>query len=272
MQYITEIKAFYDLLETNPLPSPAIALWHALMHIANKTGWQVDFAVAVSVLSLKTGLNKMAIVRARNTLEQAGYIRWRKQSGNQAARYTMISLMDKETHQSVAQDIMKETEEGQRNKLTPCFVTQSVTQPVTQSVTQPVTQSVTINRHRQDKDKYNPPLSPQGETNRFKGELKVAVDEWLAYKRERRQGYKPTALKSLCTQIANSAQQHGDQAVVNVIRESMACNYQGIMFDRLKKQATYSRDNPNRTTSYNTDAFEHDALYNMPQLQRRGTG
>lgn len=40
MNYIAELKAFYDRLELNPAPSPAIALWHALMSIANKTGWQ----------------------------------------------------------------------------------------------------------------------------------------------------------------------------------------------------------------------------------------
>ena len=74
MNYINEIKAFYDQLETNSLPSPAIVLWHALMLINNKTGWQPEFAVAVSVLEVKTGLNAKAIERARNTLQQAGLI------------------------------------------------------------------------------------------------------------------------------------------------------------------------------------------------------
>ena len=69
MNYIAEIKAFYDTLELNPLPSPAIALWHALMSIANKTGWQEEFTVAVSVLVLKSGQNAQAIKRARNRLE-----------------------------------------------------------------------------------------------------------------------------------------------------------------------------------------------------------
>ena len=93
MNYIAEIKAFYDRLELNPLPSPAIALWHALMSIANKTGWQQEFTVAVSVLVLKSGLNAQAIKRARNRLEQDGYITWRSRGGNQAAVYHLNSCL-----------------------------------------------------------------------------------------------------------------------------------------------------------------------------------
>lgn len=129
MNYITEMKAFYDLLETNPLPSPAIALWHALMHIANKTGWQPEFAVAVSVLEGKTGLGPKAIERARNQLAQAGLIVWKKRGGNQSANYRICSLCD---------------------KLPPDFVAQGVAQPVAQYVAQPVAQSVAINKHKRN--------------------------------------------------------------------------------------------------------------------------
>lgn len=93
MNYIAEIKAFYDRLELNPLPSPAIVLWHGLMHIANKTGWQQEFTVASSVLSLKTGLNASALKRARNTLAQEGLIKWRSRTGNQSALYKINSLV-----------------------------------------------------------------------------------------------------------------------------------------------------------------------------------
>ncbi len=70
----------------------------------------------------------------------------------------------------------------------------------------------------------------------FPGELGKAVGDWLAYKTEKRQGYKPTGLQSLLTQIRNAAKEHGDAAVVKVIRDSMAANYQGIVFDRLSRQ------------------------------------
>lgn len=92
MNYLAELKAFYDRLEINPLPSPAIALWHALMSIANKTGWQQEFTVAMSILVLKSGLSESAVKRARNRLSQDGFITWKSRSGNQSAVYSIISI------------------------------------------------------------------------------------------------------------------------------------------------------------------------------------
>ena len=38
MNYLAEIRHFYDWLETESLPSNAIVLWHALMFTANRCG------------------------------------------------------------------------------------------------------------------------------------------------------------------------------------------------------------------------------------------
>lgn len=130
MNYIAEIKAFYDWLETNSLNDSAISLWHALMHVANKTGWQQEFTVAISTLEIKTGLNKKTIERARNKLQQMGRIDWKKRGGNQSAVYEMLSLCD---------------------TMTPQPVSQSVPQSVSQSVPQSVPQSVAINKLNETK-------------------------------------------------------------------------------------------------------------------------
>ena len=94
MHYKAEIMAFYDWLETNPLPTSAIALWHAIANIATKTDRQQEFAVAISVLEAKTGLNAKAVTRARNQLAQSGLIKWKSRKGNQSALYELISLSD----------------------------------------------------------------------------------------------------------------------------------------------------------------------------------
>ena len=130
MNYLAELKAFYDRLELNPLPSPAIALWHALMSIANKTGWQQEFTVAMSVLVLKSGLSESAVKRARNRLAQDGFITWKSRSGNQSAVYSIISL-------AVQYD------------------PQNVPQTVPQTVPQSVPQSERINKHKLKQDKTN---------------------------------------------------------------------------------------------------------------------
>lgn len=71
----------------------------------------------------------------------------------------------------------------------------------------------------------------------FAPDLESAVNDWLTYKAERRESYKPTGLKSLLTQIQNNAAEYGDSAVAEVIRQSMGSNYQGIVYDRLKRSA-----------------------------------
>lgn len=72
----------------------------------------------------------------------------------------------------------------------------------------------------------------------FDGALLDAFNDWIAYKEEKRQPYKPRGLKSLISQISRYAEQFGDTATANAIRDSMASNYQGIVFDRIGKGST----------------------------------
>lgn len=78
-------------------------------------------------------------------------------------------------------------------------------------------------------------IAPDRE-ERFSKSVANAVSDWLAYKTERREGYKPVGLKSLLTEIEHQVQQHGDQAVCDVIRLSMANNWRGIVWDRIQQK------------------------------------
>lgn len=96
--------------------------------------------------------------------------------------------------------------------------------------------------------KKRPNRAPEPESV-FSGELLAAVLEWLDYKWERNKSnyYKETGYKSLITQLGNCARDYGDAAMAQVIRYSMANNYQGICFGELKKGArmpetVYSED------------------------------
>lgn len=64
-------------------------------------------------------------------------------------------------------------------------------------------------------------------------ELQDSVRDWIAYKKEKRQGYQETGLRSLLSQIRKAADTYGDQAVIEIIQTSMSSNYTGIVFDRL---------------------------------------
>ena len=89
----------------------------------------------------------------------------------------------------------------------------------------------------------NTPLPPQGEDTQNLDELfgyneflLEAVKDWLAYKKERRQNYKAVGLKTLVSTIQNNVGKYGEDAVIELIHESISANYQGITWDRLKNQ------------------------------------
>ena len=166
MKYISQINAFYDALEINPLPAPSIALWHALHAIANKTGWQQEFSVSVSSLGLRAGLNEAAVKRARNKLKEAGFIEWRSRAGNQSATYRLTKLYS-ETSEFVVQN---------QGKNAP----QIVPQTVPQCVPQVVPQSVPINRHRLRLDKEDTPIPPKGERVNYQAVVELFNETCLS--------------------------------------------------------------------------------------------
>ena len=65
--------------------------------------------------------------------------------------------------------------------------------------------------------------------------LREIVKQWVTYKAERKEAYKPTGLQKLVSQIANATEKYGEKSMADVIERSMAANYQGIVFDWLER-------------------------------------
>ena len=149
MNYIKEINAFYDWLETNTVSDSAIALWHALMHINNKAGWIPEFAVAISTLETKTGLKKDAVIRARHRLQQLNRITFKSRSGQQSAIYKILPF----EYCVVLNDTNCDTNRNTNRALTATLTT---------------TQTASINKLNKTKrnKSINPPISPQSEQER----------------------------------------------------------------------------------------------------------
>ena len=108
------------------------------------------------------------------------------------------------------------------------------------SVTQKTyTETKTKTETKTETKSITPPTPSQGEAGEFDGmseALVAAVQDWLAYKAEKRQGYKATGRRNLLAEIRDNAGTYGDAAVIAVIRQSMAANYQGILFARLAER------------------------------------
>ena len=95
----------------------------------------------------------------------------------------------------------------------------------------------------------------------FSGDLLAAVLDWLSYKRERREPYKEVGLRALFNQIRKAADEHGDAAVVETIRNSMASGYVGITLDRLQGQSGRRAKSPNMIT-----AADYETMQKRPEV------
>lgn len=71
--------------------------------------------------------------------------------------------------------------------------------------------------------------------------LNKSINEWFEYKKQRKGKYTEMGKKKLITQIKNNVDKYGASAVVNLIDECMANNYQGIIFDKLGKSEAKPR-------------------------------
>jgi len=93
--------------------------------------------------------------------------------------------------------------------------------------------------------------------------LLEAVRDWLAYKKQKRQPYQSAGLKSLLTTIRKKVAEYGEDAVIEVMTESMGQNYQGITWDRIK-----SRKEGNRgRSSENKPVYEPSRVYHSPDAE-----
>lgn len=90
--------------------------------------------------------------------------------------------------------------------------------------------------------------------------LREIVKQWVKYKAERKEAYKPTGLQKLISQIANATEKYGEKEMADVIERSMAANYQGIVFDWLGRgngrgTGTHASGNQAPTRDWGLDAI-----------------
>lgn len=67
----------------------------------------------------------------------------------------------------------------------------------------------------------------------FSPRLANAARDWLHYKAERRERYKPTGRRTLFNRIAEKARDYGADAMADVIQGSMSSGWKGIAWDKL---------------------------------------
>lgn len=84
------------------------------------------------------------------------------------------------------------------------------------------------------------------DTTLFSDNLNSKISEWLKYKKERRETYKPTGLNSFIKQLKKKVDEFEEEPVIELIELCMSNNWKGIIWDRLKtdKPKEVSKWNP----------------------------
>lgn len=100
-------------------------------------------------------------------------------------------------------------------------------------------------------------------------DLQDKMGEWITYKTERKEPYKEQSMKSLLRQVENNSLKYGDQAVCNLIDDSMANGWKGIIFDRLQNQKN-QRKPASGGYQRQTKAEELDDFYKMADAWANG--
>ena len=67
------------------------------------------------------------------------------------------------------------------------------------------------------------------------------LEEWFKYKQQRKDKYTDIGLKTLLNKIDKAVEKYGAANVISVIEDSIANNYQGIIFDKLQNIQVQSR-------------------------------
>lgn len=156
------------------------------------------------------------------------------------------------------------------------FCEVGVTPPVTQGVTPPVT----LNKEYKNIDiiNNNPPLPPKGKVDYdwsiVSDDIKPIVENWVQYKKEKKQTYKPTGFKTFCKRLIELSGNDPIKAKL-IVEQSMANNWAGIF--ELKQYGTTQNNYGNyqgTATNPSDDQMVRDAssLIDSLAAKRRNGG
>lgn len=237
MNYLLQIRLFYEWLETHHLAPSSITLWHALMYTANRSGWAEQIAIPISILECRTQMTRSTIYRSREQLVDKGLVDIVVRGSSHSAIYTMVSLEGLVVSQNVSE-----------------YVSQNETQNGIQNATQigengtPVSQNETQNGniYKLNRDSIinnSSQKSIKSKRENSTKEKKVSLDEWakqlespwrelmliwLDYKRTRKESYRSEmGAKKCLTMLRNLSGGNADVAQ-RIIDQSMANNWAGL--------------------------------------------
>lgn len=251
MNYLTEIRLFYEWLETHHLAPSSITLWHALMYTANRSGWTEQVAIPISILESRTQMTRSTIYRSREQLIERGLIGVEVRGSSFSAIYKMFSLENMLVSQYVSQNVSQnETQSGTQIEMQRSEDSSSVSQNETQNgnIYRVNRDNNIISNSSTDSNKSNRENSPK--------EKKFSIDKWakaqespwrelmliwLEYKRTRKESYRSEVGAKKCLTLLRNLSGGNAEVAQQIIDQSMANNWAGLF---ALKESPPSRGQP----------------------------
>ena len=237
------------LIESLPDSYAIITVWFKLLCLAGKQNNSGVFMMGQmpytdNMLATIFRMKESTVTMALQTFKQFGMVE---------IIDGVITIPNWEKHQTLdkfelAREKTRERVAKHREKqklLAECNVTSNVTEGVT------VTDCNAIDKNRKEENRTDKNRGDKKETTHdlflrlepdyiIPDNLKLKLCDWFAYKTERKEAYKEQGMKSLLRQIENNQLMYGEKAVCDLIDDSMANGWKGIIFDRLKKMPVRS--------------------------------
>lgn len=163
MNYIKQINAFEQWLETNHLTSSAQLLWYKFMNLFNKSGWSEWISVDNQRLMAAIKVSREAtLIKVRDELIKAGLIELQKGKKGFPNRYKIKSFTFKnETENEVQEEVQDEVQSEVKNEVKSEVKSEVKTQNVSKNEVQSVVQNEvkrvvqSVDIYKQNKTKQN---------------------------------------------------------------------------------------------------------------------
>lgn len=250
------------LIESMPDPYAIITVWFKLLCLAGKQNNSGVFmmgqiAYTDKMLATIFRMNEATVTMALKTFEQFGMVE---------IIDGVITIPNWDKHQSLdAYEKKKERDrlyQQERRSKQRLLVQKSSDESPDRNTTQSSYVAVSEEEREEekerelDKKKKNKKETPHALFHRLLPDylipdaLQAKISEWITYKAERKESYQEQGLKTLLRRLENSRIEYGEQAVMDLIDESMSNGWKGIIFDRLQqKQPQKTYRTPGRTVN-----------------------
>lgn len=214
MNYLAEILAFEQWLETHYLPISPQLLWYKLMYFCNRSGWSEWVTVDNLRLMAATQMGREAtLIKARDELIKAGLIEYQKGKKGSPNRYRMIPAAERNTFKNVVKNAVE-----------------SAVKSAVESVAEEVVESAVIYKQKQSK-RENPPISPVEDFEGF----------WSAYPKHGND--RPAAERAYCRVLLDDCHILEQDLVAAAANYAEAMKVLGWEKNYIRSAASFLTDN-----------------------------